>query len=77
MSYQYLDIDKANKLAEFKAAIEHQNRRSYERYRKITNRSKNKLFSEITKLKRNLENYENQSIELNSNQLELTQTNLC
>ena len=47
-------IDKANKLAEFKAAIEHQIEESMKDIEKLPIGEKIKLFSEITKLKKEL-----------------------
>jgi len=47
-------IDKANKLAEFKAAIEHQIETSMKEIEKLPVNEKIKLFSEITKLKKEL-----------------------
>ena len=47
-------IDKANKLAEFKAAIEHQIEISMKEIEKLPVNEKIKLFSEITKLKKEL-----------------------
>ena len=47
-------IDKANKLAEFKAAIEHQIETSMKDIEKLPIGEKIKLFSEITKLKKEL-----------------------
>ena len=47
-------IDKANKLAEFKAEIEHQIEESMKDIEKLPIGEKIKLFSEITKLKKEL-----------------------
>ena len=47
-------IDKANKLAEFKAAIEHQIEEAMKDIEKLPIGEKIKLFSEITKLKKEL-----------------------
>ena len=47
-------IDKANKLAEFKASIEHQIEESMKDIEKLPIGEKIKLFSEITKLKKEL-----------------------
>ena len=47
-------IDKANKLAEYKAQVEHQIEISMKDIEKLTIGEKIKLFSEITKLKKEL-----------------------
>ena len=47
-------IDKANKLAEFKAQIEHQIEESMKDIERLPVNEKIKLFSEITKLKKEL-----------------------
>ena len=47
-------IDKANKLAEFKASIEHQIEEAMKDIEKLPIGEKIKLFSEITKLKKEL-----------------------
>jgi polyhydroxyalkanoate synthesis regulator phasin len=47
-------IDKANKLAEFKAQVEHQIETSMKDIEKLPVNEKIKLFSEITKLKKEL-----------------------
>ena len=48
------NIDKANKLAEFKASIEHQIEEAMKDIEKLPVNEKIKLFSEITKLKKEL-----------------------
>ena len=47
-------IDKANKLAEYKAQVEHQIEKSMKDIEKLPVNEKIKLFSEITKLKKEL-----------------------
>ena len=47
-------IDKANKLAEYKAQVEHQIETSMKEIEKLPIGEKIKLFSEITKLKKEL-----------------------
>ena len=47
-------IDKANKLAEYKAQVEHQIEESMKEIEKLPVNEKIKLFSEITKLKKEL-----------------------
>ena len=47
-------IDKANKLAEYKAQVEHQIETSMKEIEKLPVNEKIKLFSEITKLKKEL-----------------------